>query len=45
LKLNTVVNRLNYAEDMRENIESLDPFRWKVFQVLELEGENVGEGA
>jgi len=41
-KLNTVVNSLNWKEDMNEQIEALDPYRWKVFQVLLLEGENVG---
>lgn len=38
-KLNTVVTRLNYEEDMNEHINDLDPFRWKVFQVLIVEGE------
>lgn len=38
-KLNTVVTRLNYEEDMNEHINILNPFRWKVFQVLIVEGE------
>ncbi|KAF8659857.1 hypothetical protein AX16_001741 [Volvariella volvacea WC 439] len=42
LKINTVVTALNWQEDMNECIEQLDPFRWKVFQVLLLDGENTG---
>ena len=34
LKINTVVTRLNYSEDMVSFIESLRPMRWKVFQCL-----------
>jgi len=41
-KLNTVVNRFNWQEDMNEAIKELDPIRWKVFKVLILEGENDG---
>lgn len=39
-KLNTVVNRFNFQEDMNEDVKSIDPFRWKVFQVLVVKGEN-----
>lgn len=39
-KLNTVVNRLNYNEDMRDRLRELAPFRWKCFQVLMVAGEN-----
>ncbi|KAI1431542.1 hypothetical protein GGR50DRAFT_59480 [Xylaria sp. CBS 124048] len=39
-KLNTVVCIYNWEEDMTETIKRLDPFRWKVFQVLYVEGEN-----
>ncbi|KAK4552943.1 hypothetical protein LTR86_010075 [Recurvomyces mirabilis] len=39
-KLNTVVCTLNWQEDMAEIVEKLDPFRWKVFQVLAVGGEN-----
>ncbi|KOS20565.1 Radical S-adenosyl methionine domain-containing protein 2 [Escovopsis weberi] len=39
-KINTVVNRLNYDEDMNHHIAALQPFRWKCFQVLVVEGEN-----
>lgn len=39
-KLNTVVCTLNWHEDMADTVEQLDPFRWKVFQVLAVGGEN-----
>ena len=39
-KINTVVHRLNYQEDMRSFIARTNPERWKVFQVLRIEGEN-----
>ncbi|KAJ2996957.1 hypothetical protein NUW58_g802 [Xylaria curta] len=39
-KLNTVVCIHNWEEDMVDMIEKLDPFRWKAFQVLYVEGEN-----
>lgn len=42
-KMNTVVCKLNWDEDMRENIRRLEPQRWKVFQVLILEDENSGQ--
>ncbi|KAG7374276.1 radical SAM superfamily protein [Nitzschia inconspicua] len=44
-KVNTVVCSLNWQEDMSKEIQQLDPQRWKVFQVLLLEDENVGEAA
>ena len=44
-KLNTVVNRYNFLEDMQEVVRKLDPVRWKVFQCLPIEAENMGEGA
>lgn len=40
IKINTVVTRLNYKEDLRSLIRRIDPDRWKIFQVLMLEGEN-----
>mmetsp|Transcript_23236 Transcript_23236/g.65240 ORF Transcript_23236/g.65240 Transcript_23236/m.65240 type:complete len:625 (+) Transcript_23236:81-1955(+) len=43
LKVNTVVNKYNWEEDMNEGIAGLNPVRWKVFQVLVLEGENSGQ--
>lgn len=39
-KLNTVVCRYNFEENMAERVEELRPFRWKCFQVLKVEGEN-----
>lgn len=44
-KLNTVVNSHNWEEDMNEQLIQLNPVRWKVFQCLELEGENSGPKA
>lgn len=44
-KINTVVNKLNINEDMNDEIQCLEPFRWKCFQVLILETENVGSSA
>ncbi|XP_073970111.1 S-adenosylmethionine-dependent nucleotide dehydratase RSAD2-like [Rhodnius prolixus] len=44
-KINTVVNMYNIDENMAENISILKPIRWKVFQCLLLEGENVGKEA
>jgi radical S-adenosyl methionine domain-containing protein 2 len=41
-KLNTVVNALNVDEDMNLHIAELRPDRWKVFQLLLLQGENTG---
>jgi radical S-adenosyl methionine domain-containing protein 2 len=41
-KMNTVVNKMNWDEDMNEAVASIDPLRWKVFQVLVLDGENSG---
>ena len=42
-KLNTVVCRLNVAEDMNAQVARLQPFRWKCFQVLMVKGENDSE--
>ncbi|KAF2789848.1 radical SAM enzyme [Melanomma pulvis-pyrius CBS 109.77] len=43
-KINTVVCRLNYQEDMNQQIDALRPFRWKCFQVLIVAGENDSNG-
>lgn len=40
LKINTVVNRLNFEEDMSEIIQYAKPQRWKIFQVLPVMGQN-----
>ncbi|KAJ1301179.1 hypothetical protein OPQ81_003590 [Rhizoctonia solani] len=42
VKLNTVITKYNFEEDMNDSIRELAPFRWKVFQVLLLDGENNG---
>lgn len=44
-KVNSVINRFNVDEDMREHIMALSPVRWKVFQCLLIEGENCGKDA
>jgi radical S-adenosyl methionine domain-containing protein 2 len=44
-KINTVVCKLNFEEDMNELISEVKPVRWKVFQVLAIEGENQGPNA
>ena len=43
LKINTVVNRYNFQEDMNAAIEEIQPFRWKCFQVLLVPEENGSE--
>ncbi|KAF8159530.1 hypothetical protein B0H34DRAFT_703868 [Crassisporium funariophilum] len=45
VKINSVINIYNWEEDMNEQIEELNPFRWKVFQVLLLDGENTGDAS
>jgi len=42
LKLNTVVTALNWSEDMSAFVRAFKPERWKVFQVLRVEGQNDG---
>jgi len=44
-KLNSVITSLNWSEDMSEKVQELQPDRWKIFQCLLIEGENMGEGA
>nr|XP_057947098.1 S-adenosylmethionine-dependent nucleotide dehydratase RSAD2 isoform X2 [Doryrhamphus excisus] len=44
-KINSVINAFNVDEDMVEPIVRLNPVRWKVFQCLLIDGENVGEKA
>ncbi|MCW7512100.1 viperin family antiviral radical SAM protein [Leptospira levettii] len=39
-KLNSVVTKLNWKENMSDFVKSLNIHRWKVFQVLRIEGEN-----
>ena len=40
LRLNTVVNRHNVAEDFRPFIRAIAPERWMIFQVLPVTGQN-----
>lgn len=40
LKINTVVNNANKDEDMTEFIRWAQPERWKIFQVLPMDGQN-----
>jgi len=42
LKLNTVVTALNRDEDMSSFVRRFAPQRWKVFQVLKIQGQNEG---
>lgn len=44
-KLNTVVCKLNWEEDMAATVAQLSPFRWEVFQVLFVEDENSASAA
>ena len=41
-KINSVINSYNHEEVMIEHITELAPCRWKVFQCLLIDGENVG---
>ena len=43
-KLNTVVSSLNLGEDFNARVDSIDPARWKLFQVLTVEDQNAGHG-
>lgn len=40
LKINTVVNKVNYKDDLTDFIEYANPQRWKVLQVLPIVGQN-----
>ncbi|MGB3205998.1 MAG: viperin family antiviral radical SAM protein [Crinalium sp.] len=42
VKLNTVVTSLNFQEDMSAFVRRVRPERWKVFQVLKVDGQNDG---
>ena len=43
VKVNTVVTRSTWEEDMSPLIRRIQPDRWKVFQVLGIEDQNTGE--
>jgi len=40
LKINTVVNKYNYLENMLHFIQKANPKRWKVLQALPIKGQN-----
>ncbi|MCD8423218.1 viperin family antiviral radical SAM protein [Tenacibaculum finnmarkense] len=40
LKINTVVNKHNFKEDLTDFINQINPSRWKVFKVLPIEQQN-----
>eukprot|EP01026_Neomeris_dumetosa_P002282 TRINITY_DN10610_c0_g1_i6.p3 TRINITY_DN10610_c0_g1~~TRINITY_DN10610_c0_g1_i6.p3 ORF type:complete len:318 (-),score=8.86 TRINITY_DN10610_c0_g1_i6:396-1313(-) len=42
-KLNTVVTQLNWQEDMTWFVKAAKPTRWKIFQVLPVQGQNDGK--
>ncbi len=42
VKLNTVVTALNCGDDLSDLVRQIAPVRWKVFQVLRVEGQNDG---
>lgn len=39
-KLNSVITRLNHHEEMTDFVLECQPDRWKILQILEIEGEN-----
>jgi radical S-adenosyl methionine domain-containing protein 2 len=43
-KLNTVVNSFNHNENMTALVNEIKPMRWKLFQVLAVQGENQNNG-
>tara|TARA_B110000305_G_scaffold57859_1_gene64045 strand:- start:7756 stop:8670 length:915 start_codon:yes stop_codon:yes gene_type:complete len=43
MKLNTVVSKSNLNDDMTELVLKLRPERWKIFEVLPVEGQNDGD--
>ena len=40
IKINTVVSKFNISETLTNLINEIRPFRWKIFQVMEVKGEN-----
>jgi radical S-adenosyl methionine domain-containing protein 2 len=40
MKLNTVVTSINQKESMADFVRFMNPERWKIFQVLPIEGQN-----
>ena len=42
VKLNSVITKLNWQEDMSSLVREMQPERWKAFQVLPIQGQNDG---
>ncbi|MEH2162289.1 MAG: viperin family antiviral radical SAM protein [Nostoc sp.] len=42
LKINTVVNRHNWQEDMSASINEINPDKWKIFKVLTIQPNTIG---
>jgi len=40
LQINSTITKLNWHEDMHVIMDSIKPQRWKVFQVLKVDGQN-----
>ncbi|TFF87999.1 MAG: radical SAM protein [Promethearchaeota archaeon] len=40
LKINSVITKLNYLENFSQIINTINPDRWKIFQVLEIKNQN-----
>jgi radical S-adenosyl methionine domain-containing protein 2 len=43
LKINTVVTKENFSEDLSDFVIAAHPVRWKIFQVLPIAGQNSGK--
>lgn len=43
IKINTVVSKYNYSEDLSEFINKVKPDRWKILQAMPIEGQNSAE--
>ncbi|MFI5888146.1 viperin family antiviral radical SAM protein [Streptomyces sp. NPDC051554] len=44
LKINTVVTRVNWHENLAPFVIAMSPRRWKILQMLPIEGQNGGSG-
>lgn len=40
LKINSTITQLNYTENLRAIVRTLNPERWKIFQYLPINGQN-----
>jgi len=41
VKINTVINRLNYRESLHSFIEKVNPYKWKIFKMLPIVTDNL----